>query len=754
VAGFLATAGNQIVDADGRAVKIAGVNWFGFESSNAAPHGLWTRSYTAMMDQMKALGFNAIRLPFASDTLRAASASGIDYAQNPALRGLAPIEIMDRVVAHAGEIGLRVILDHHRSSFGAGTSENGLWFDDAHPESQWIEDWRMLAARYAGNPAVIGADLHNEPYNGSWGGGGARDWAAAAERAGNAILAVNPDWLIFVEGVGTHAGANYWWGGNLMGVRERPVVLDVPGRLVYSAHDYGHSVYPQPWFAGEDFAAGLPAVFDAAWGYIFREGIAPVLVGEFGTKLADPKDGPWLAALTAYMGGDFDLDGTPDLAPGQEGISWTYWSWNPNSGDTGGILADDWRTVQAAKMAYLEPIQAGLLAGGGGGAAANEAVFTVRLSEPAARAVTVAYRTEGATAGAGDFTAASGTLTFQPGETARTVRVAVTGDRAAEADETFSLVLEEARGAVLGDGRAVATILDDDAAVVPPPVLSVAAAQGMEGSAAAPGAVTFAVLLSRAAPGPVRVRYATADGTAVAGRDYVASSGTLDFAAGETARTVTVSLLGDAVAEGEEGFALVLSAPEGATLGTGRAAGTIRDDDAPAPGGDSVMFRVRDDWGAGFVGQVTLRPAAGLAGWTVAFDAGFTISNIWGAEIVSREGGQYVVRNAAWNGAVGAGREVTFGFQASPGGGAATASGFMVNGRAAGGEAAAWRADALAAAQSEEMAQGTMPGSMAAMEAGGPGEMAQGHVPAEEGMGGAAGSDPWPQEMLHPHWEV
>src|SRR5262249_47252808 len=65
-AGYLRTAGNQIVDSAGNPVRIAGVNWFGMETSTFAPHGLWARGYREMMDQMKQLGFNTIRLPFSN----------------------------------------------------------------------------------------------------------------------------------------------------------------------------------------------------------------------------------------------------------------------------------------------------------------------------------------------------------------------------------------------------------------------------------------------------------------------------------------------------------------------------------------------------------------------------------------------------------------------------------------------------------------------------------------------------------------
>src|SRR5262249_44799964 len=169
--------------------------------------------------------------------------NGIDFGLNPDLQGLTGLQIMDKIVDYAGQIGLRVILDHHRSEAGDGAEANGLWYTDAYPESRWIADWRMLAQRYAGNPTVIGADLHNEPHDpATWGDGSATDWRLAAERAGNAILGVNPNWLILAEGVQTTAAGSTWWGGNLSNAGTFPVRLDVPDRLVYSPHDYPASV--------------------------------------------------------------------------------------------------------------------------------------------------------------------------------------------------------------------------------------------------------------------------------------------------------------------------------------------------------------------------------------------------------------------------------------------------------------------------------------------------------------------------------
>ncbi|HWB50586.1 MAG TPA: Calx-beta domain-containing protein [Stellaceae bacterium] len=469
--GWLSTSGNQIVDSAGNSVQIAGVNWFGFESTNMSPDGLWTRSYKDMMDQMAALGFNTIRLPFSSEMLHSSAApSGIDFSKNPDLQGLSALQVMDKIVDYADQIGMKIILDHHRSEAGDGTSANGLWYDAQYSQAEWVSDWQMLAQRYADDPSVIGADLHNEPYNGAWGGGGPNDWVAAAEQAGNAIGAVNPNWLIFVEGVGTYDGQSYWWGGNLMGVQDDPVVLNVPDKLVYSPHDYPDSVYQQPWFSDPDFPANLPAEFTKMWGYIYQDDIAPIYLGEFGTKLVDPKDAPWLQAITAYLGGDVNDDGTSDIPAGTHGPSWTFWSWNPNSGDTGGILADDWNTVNQNKMAYLTPIEfdmgsdtAGALGGG------NTANFVLTLSAPATQTVTVDFHTVAGDATAGtDFTDTSGSVSFAPGEQSKTIAIPITADTVSEPNEHFTVVLSNAAGATITRATGTATIVDDDAAPTPP----------------------------------------------------------------------------------------------------------------------------------------------------------------------------------------------------------------------------------------------------------------------------------------------
>jgi endoglucanase len=389
-------------------VRIAGVNWFGFETSSYVVHGLWARNYQDMMNQMKQLGFNTIRIPFSSALFNPANTpNGIDYNLNPDLQGLSSLQILDKIVSYAGQIGLRIILDHH-STLPDGHLTEPLWYipgDSTYTQQAWIDNWAALAKRYAGNATVIGADLHNEPHDpATWGDGNpATDWQLAAEQAGNAILQANPNWLIFVEGIQTYNGESTWWGGNLIGAGAHPVVLDVPGRVVYSPHDYPASVYAQPWFSAPNYPNNLPSVWDHFWGYLYRQDLAPLWLGEYGTKLQTTTDQQWYQRVTAYLADASSSSG----AAGNQGMSWTWLSWNPDSGDTGGILQDDWQTVNQAKVQGLVPLEFALPPAGGAGTVT--ATFTVTLSAASSQPVTVNYATADGTAVQGvDYVAASG----------------------------------------------------------------------------------------------------------------------------------------------------------------------------------------------------------------------------------------------------------------------------------------------------------------------------------------------------------
>ena len=346
--GWLHTSGGTILDSNNAPYTIKAASWFGMETPDCMPHGLWgTLTIDDALANIKSMGFNTVRLPFSNECLAAASIKGnLNYWANRAyaLEGKTPLVLMDTVIARAKANGLKIILDRHRPS---SADQSPLWYTSAYPESKWIADWKMLATRYKNDPTVIGADLHNEPAGAAtWGGAAATDWQAASTRGGNAVLASNPNLLIIIEGIENQGnGTSTWWGGGLADVKNKPVTLATPNRVVYSPHDYPASLFAQKWFSDPNYPNNLPAVWDANWGYIQKQGIAPVLLGEFGTALQTTSDKQWMAKIVSYLG--------------TNAMSFAYWSFNPNSGITGGLVQADWRTPEAAKLAALAPILKG-----------------------------------------------------------------------------------------------------------------------------------------------------------------------------------------------------------------------------------------------------------------------------------------------------------------------------------------------------------------------------------------------------------
>jgi hypothetical protein len=207
-----------------------------------------------------------------------------------------------------------------------------------------------------------------------------------------------------------------------------------------------------------------------------------------------------------------------------------------------------------------------------GNSGAVAATFTVTLSPASTEPVTVDYATADGTATGSDYQAASGTLTFAPGETTKTIIVLVNGDRVPEQNETFVVNLSSPTNASIADGQAVSTILDDE------PRISITPASRSEGNTGHTP-LTFTVTLSSPCDAPVTVDWTTADGTATASTDYQAASGTLIIPAGQTTGTITVPISGDRLAEPNETFLVNLTGATNATISDGQSVGTIVDDE-------------------------------------------------------------------------------------------------------------------------------------------------------------------------------
>ena len=236
-----------------------------------------------------------------------------------------------------------------------------------------------------------------------------------------------------------------------------------------------------------------------------------------------------------------------------------------------------------------------------GDAGETDFTFTVSLSTALLDGwLTLGYRTKDGSAVANDdYWPLSGTLSFAPGETSQTLTVKVLGEKRVEADETFFVELwaddsTSSSPVEIADAPGQGTIRNDDFATLS--INDVTVTEGNAGDVAA----VFTVRLSRPVEaGPVSVSYRTADGSAAAGQpDYRAQSGSVSFATGTTVQTISVSVVGDTVAEWDETFYLLLSLTDSAyvTLADDSGVGRIVDDDEASADENPPVRRILHQW--------------------------------------------------------------------------------------------------------------------------------------------------------------
>jgi len=457
------------VNAQGRITKNGQVfpvhcgSWFGLEgrhepSNDAAnPSGapmelymgntFWAnggggtgRTIQQTMTEIVAAGINMVRFPVVPQTLNANDPQGRD----PFLKNHASVKIansrlaLETFIKLAAQNNIQVLLDMHSCSNYVGWRKGRLdarppWVDKdrdnydfkrenfscaatgnpatvttvhAYNETMWLNDLKTLAGlgKQLGVDNIIGIDLYNEPWDYTW-----ADWKKLTEDAYQAINSVNPNTLIFAEGVSSSANnqdgtpatitqvpfgstaTNPNWGENLFEAGANPPAIP-KDRLVFSPHTYGPSVAvqrqfmdpAQPQCAGlEGDAAGdarcnivinptlLRTGWDQHFGYLKAMGYA-IVVGEFGGNLDWPRgasslrdqarwahvapgtDAQWQNAFVSYMV--------------EKGIEGCYWSINPESGDTGGWYSHaydpisntagwgEWRPFDTRKTSLLNTL--------------------------------------------------------------------------------------------------------------------------------------------------------------------------------------------------------------------------------------------------------------------------------------------------------------------------------------------------------------------------------------------------------------
>ena len=357
-------ANGKIYEPNGQEVQVRGISHFGFNATILQPQYLWAMGWKEQIAQIKSLGFNAVRVPFVPETLYSTAKvdqlSYIDPSRNPELIGKTPLQVLDLWMAEANRVGLFIMLDFHSVSslrqypqwWVSNPADFNLTYNkQAYTADNWRRDLALVAKRYAHLPKFFGIDVFNEPYGEvRWTHANPNlSWKGSVESAANAILAVNPNLLIMVQGIsGNFDGVENTnipinWGEDLQPQAYLPLNI-AQDKLVFVPHTYGPDVFNKGTFSASNFPANLPPHWDTLFGQ-FRN-VHAVIPGEWGGHYGDglgaggSKDVTWQNAFVDYA-----------ISRGMR--SSFYWSYTPNSGDTGGVL-DNNLQVRSDKMNLLK----------------------------------------------------------------------------------------------------------------------------------------------------------------------------------------------------------------------------------------------------------------------------------------------------------------------------------------------------------------------------------------------------------------
>ncbi len=397
----------QIVDMDGNPVWLTGCNWFGYNVGSQVFDGVWSINMHQALNEIADHGFNFLRVPMSTQILLQWKNSEpdpiikINEWKNPELtvegiEGGTPkysFDIWNQAVEWCRENGIKIMIDIHCATTNAAGHNFPLWYDDTYSKDDWEEALTWFADYYKDDDTILAIDLKNEPHGkrdegtfAKWDNStDSNNWKYAAEECAGKILDVNPNLLIMVEGIEVYPKfdkgydwnspstdyAHYgedeyqpyygaWWGGNFRGAKDYPIDLgEHQSQLVYSPHDYGPLVYAQNWFHLEGEAPNFTSYeFDResllkeywydTWAFIVEKNIAPMLMGEWGGRIDSENDPSgankqWMQILRDYMI--------------EKRISHTFWCFNENSSDTGGLIAENcnWDHWEEEKYEFVKP---------------------------------------------------------------------------------------------------------------------------------------------------------------------------------------------------------------------------------------------------------------------------------------------------------------------------------------------------------------------------------------------------------------
>ncbi|MCQ2526058.1 MAG: cellulase family glycosylhydrolase [Lachnospiraceae bacterium] len=370
---WLSVKGTDIVDSTGKKVWLTGVNWFGYNTGTNLFDGLWNSDLNTSIQAIADHGFNLIRVPISAELILQwkagqAPSANFNQATNSYLVGMDSLEIWDYVVGQCRASGLKIMIDIHSAETDASGHNINMWTTSKITTAQYQEALVWMAERYKNDDTIIAYDLKNEPHGKPYEGTAAaiwndstaaNNWKYVAETTALKVLNVNPNVLIMVEGTEIYptnirTNGDYhstddddyyfnWWGGNLRGVADYPIELGrYQDKLVYSPHDYGPTVYQQPWFySGYNYNSLMKDCWNDNWFYIYNDGIAPLLIGEWGGYMSEPNI-TWMTHMRTLIK--------------TYHLNHTFWCFNANSGDTGGLVLDDFTTWDTEKYNFVKEV--------------------------------------------------------------------------------------------------------------------------------------------------------------------------------------------------------------------------------------------------------------------------------------------------------------------------------------------------------------------------------------------------------------
>lgn len=370
---WLHTDEKKILDADGNEVWLTGINWFGYNTGTNTFDGLWAGDLNQSIQEIANHGFNVIRVPFSAELILQWSRgeypdANFNQATNDYLVGMDSLQIFEYVIGQCRANGLKLIIDIHSAETNASGHTVNLWYTERISCDDYLSALAWMSDRYKNDDTIIAYDLKNEPHGKPYEGSEAAKWDASeddnnwryvATEAAMTVLSNNPNALVMVEGTeiypvdiksnGDFSSTNEddyyfnWWGGNLRGVADYPIDLgEYQDKLVYSPHDYGPTVYEQPWFSGNyDYDSLMEDCWHDNWFYIYENDTAPLLIGEWGGFMSEPNL-TWMTYMRELIS--------------KYHLNHTFWCFNANSGDTGGMVLDDFTTWDEEKYNFVKPV--------------------------------------------------------------------------------------------------------------------------------------------------------------------------------------------------------------------------------------------------------------------------------------------------------------------------------------------------------------------------------------------------------------